>query len=45
MNRRPLFLGFAVTAILIAAISLNVGMTNAQGNGITALATGSRLLL
>src|SRR5713226_3559989 len=41
MNRRTLFLGFAVTAILIAAISLNVGMTNAQGTGITALATGS----
>src|SRR5712692_10371921 len=41
MNRRTLFLGFAVSAILIAAISLNVGMTNAQGTGITALATGS----
>jgi len=41
MNRRTLFLGFAVTAILIAAISLNVGMTNAQGTGITALSTGS----
>lgn len=39
MNRRPLFLGFAVTAILVAALALNVGVTRAGGN--TALATGS----
>lgn len=40
MNRGLTFLGFAITAILIAALALNVGVTQAGGNSIVASATG-----